>query len=134
VVSDHPEITDLLARWRSGDQRALEALLPMVYDELRRLARHYLRKEPANHTLQSTALVHEAYVRLAGNATPDWQSRTHFFGIAARLMRQILVDHARGRRSEKRGGDVLTLTVDERSSARPARIWTPSRMAGRFAP
>ena len=108
------EITELLARWRSGDRRALDSLMPVVYDELRRLARHYLRQEGAAHTLQSTALVHEAYVRLAGQRTPDWQGRTHFFGVAARLMRQILVDHARARRADKRGGDALTLSLDER--------------------
>src|SRR5438552_1699380 len=84
-------VTELLVRWRGGDQEALDTLMPLVYDELRRLAGHYLRRERADHTLQSTALVHEAYVRLVGQNSPPWQSRAHFFGIAARLMRQILV-------------------------------------------
>jgi RNA polymerase sigma factor (TIGR02999 family) len=88
--------------------------MPVVYEELRKLARHYLRQEPPSHTLQSTALVHEAYVRLAGQTSPDWKGRTHFFGVAARLMRQILVDHARRRMADKRGGDALTLALDER--------------------
>ena len=107
------DITGLLARWRSGDPLALDALMPVVFEELRRLARHYLRNEPSDHTLQSTALVHEAYVRLAGQKTPDWKGRTHFYGVAARLMRQILVDHARSRRADKRGGGSVMLALDE---------------------
>jgi len=87
--------------------------MPLVYDELRRLANHYLRRERSDHTLQSTALVHEAYMRLAGGSAPQWQNRAHFFGIAARLMRQILVEHARGHDAEKRGGHALTLTLDD---------------------
>jgi RNA polymerase sigma-70 factor (ECF subfamily) len=87
--------------------------MPLVYQELRRLARHYLLLERPGHTLQSTALVHEAYVRLVGQSPPDWKDRTHFFGVAARLMRQILVDHARVNRAVKRGGDSLKITVDE---------------------
>src|SRR5580765_7920754 len=108
------ETVDLLARWRSGDRAALDALMPVVYEELRDLAQHYLRGEASNHTLQSTALVHEAYVRLAGQKTPDWKGRTHFYGVAARLMRQILVDHARRRDAGKRGGGAITLTLDAR--------------------
>jgi RNA polymerase sigma-70 factor, ECF subfamily len=87
--------------------------MPLVYDELRRLARHYLRRERSDHTLQSTALVHEAYVRLIGQDSPPWQSRTHFFGIAARLMRQILVEHARAHHAAKRGGHALKITLDD---------------------
>jgi RNA polymerase sigma factor (TIGR02999 family) len=105
-------VTELLVRWRSGDHEALEALMPLVYDELRRLAGHYLRKERNDHTLQSTALVHEAYLRLAGGHAPNWQNRAHFFGVAAHLMRQILVEHARGRDAAKRGGSTLKLTLD----------------------
>ena len=100
-------------RWRGGDREALEALMPLVYDELRRLADHYLRRERSDHTLQSTALVHEAYLRLAGQHPPEWQNRAHFFGIAAHVMRQILVEYARGRSAEKRGGNAITLTLDE---------------------
>jgi RNA polymerase sigma factor (TIGR02999 family) len=106
-------VTALLARWRAGDGEALESLIPLVYNELRSLAQHYLRRERSNHTLQSTALVHEAYVRLAGADPPALQNRSHFFGVAARLMREILVDHARAQRTAKRGGDACTLALDE---------------------
>jgi RNA polymerase sigma factor (TIGR02999 family) len=97
-------ITQLLARWSSGDQSALEELMPLVYDELRKLAGRYLRQERANHTLQPTALVNEAYLKLVDQRSPRWQNRAQFFGIAAQLMRRILVDHARVKRAEKRGG------------------------------
>jgi RNA polymerase sigma factor (TIGR02999 family) len=106
-------VTQLLVRWRDGDREALEALMPLVYDELRRLAHHYLRQERSDHTLQSTALVHEAYLRLAGQNPPQWQNRAHFFGIAAHIMRQILVEYARGRSAAKRGGSACRLTLDE---------------------
>lgn len=106
-------VTALLARWRAGDGEALESLIPLVYNELRSLAQHYLRRERSNHTLQSTALVHEAYVRLAGQDPPALQNRSHFFGIAARLMREILVDHARAQQAAKRGGQACTLALDE---------------------
>jgi len=106
-------VTALLARWRAGEDDALESLIPLVYDELRSLAQHYLRRERSNHTLQSTALVHEAYVRLAGTDPPTLQNRSHFFGVAARLMREILVDHARAQHAAKRGGDACTLALDE---------------------
>ena len=87
--------------------------MPLVYEELRRLANHYLRQERSDHTLQSTALVHEAYLRLAGHNPPEWKNRAHFFGIAARIMRQILVEHARGRNAIKRGGDACRMDLDE---------------------
>jgi len=103
----------LLVRWREGDREALEALMPLVYDELRRLAHHYLRQERSDHTLQSTALVHEAYLRLAGQNAPQWQNRAHFFGIAAHIMRQILVEYARGRGAAKRGGSACRVSLDE---------------------
>lgn len=106
-------VTELLARWRSGDQKALDSLMPLVYAELRQLAQHYLRQERSDHTLQSTALVHEAYLRLAGKSPPEWQNRAHFFGIAAHLMRQILVEHARSRAAAKRGGGATRMTLDE---------------------
>jgi RNA polymerase sigma factor (TIGR02999 family) len=107
------QVTQLLVRWRAGDRQALEALMPLVYDELRRLAHHYLSHERSDHTLQSTALVHEAYLRLAGQNPPQWQNRAHFFGIAAHLMRQILVEYARGRGTAKRGGNAPRLALDE---------------------
>ena len=107
------QVTTLLYRWREGDREALEQLMPLVYEELRRLAHYYLRQERSDHTLQSTALVHEAYLRLAGQKTPEWQNRAHFFGIAARIMRQILMEYARGRGAAKRGGGACKITLDE---------------------
>lgn len=112
-------VTELLVRWRGGDREALEALMPLVYDELRRLAHYYLRQERSDHTLQSTALVHEAYLRLAGQNPPQWQNRAHFFGIAAHLMRQILVEYARGRGAAKRGGNACKLALDEAVALSP---------------
>jgi RNA polymerase sigma factor (TIGR02999 family) len=106
-------VTELLVRWRGGDREALEQLMPLVYEELRRLAHYYLSRERSDHTLQSTALVHEAYLRLSGPNPPQWQNRAHFFGIAAHVMRQILVEYARGRGAAKRGGDAITLTLDD---------------------
>jgi len=106
-------VTELLVRWRGGDQDALQSLMPLVYAELRRLAQYYLRRERSDHTLSSTALVHEAYVRLAGQNPPEWQNRAHFFGIAARLMRQILIEHARSHSAIKRGGGVGKITLEE---------------------
>lgn len=107
------QVTELLVRWRGGDRDALDALMPLVYRELRRLANHYLQRERPDHTLQSTALVNEAYVRLAGQNAPQWQNRAHFFGVAAQLMRQILVDYARSHRAEKRGGRACKLTLSD---------------------
>jgi RNA polymerase sigma factor (TIGR02999 family) len=107
-----PDVTALLLAWRGGDQTALERLTPLVHAELRRLATHYLRRERAGHTLQPTALVNEAYLRLVNASQLPWQDRRHFFGVSARLMRQILVDAARARGYQKRGGDVLRVTLD----------------------
>ena len=98
------DVTRLLAEWANGDEQALDKLTPVVYRELRRLAASYLRKERQGHTLQPTALVHEAYLRLVDQKNPTWQNRSHFFGVAARVMRQILVDHARRRQAAKRAG------------------------------
>ena len=98
------DVTRLLAEWAQGNQQALEDLTPLVYRELRQLAASCLRRERQDHTLQPTAVVHEAYMRLVDQKTPSWQSRSHFFGVAARLMRQILVDHARKKRAGKRDG------------------------------
>lgn len=106
-------ITQLLIRWRNGDQAALHELMPQVYTELRRLAEHYLRQERPDHTLQATALVHEAYLRLANEKDIDCQNRSHFFGIAATRMRHILVDHARSREAAKRGGGAYRLSLSE---------------------
>ena len=104
-------ITQLLMRWGDGDQSALDQLMPLVYDELRRLAGSYLRRERHEHTVQPTALVHEAYLRLVDQRQASWQNRAQFFGLAAKLMRNILVDHARERRAAKRGGDDYKLSL-----------------------
>jgi RNA polymerase sigma factor (TIGR02999 family) len=106
------EITALLAKYRDGDGDALNELLPVIYDELRKIAGRRLRYERREHTLQPTALVHEAYLRLADQKDAQWQSRTHFFACAARVMRNILVDNARARRTEKRGGGLQPVTFD----------------------
>jgi RNA polymerase sigma factor (TIGR02999 family) len=111
--------TQLLSRAASGDDKAISKLMPLVYDELRRLAASYLRRERPGQTLQATALVHEAYVRLIGEKAHNWQNRTHFLAIAALSMRQILVQRARARRAAKRGGDPARITLDERLIAAP---------------
>jgi RNA polymerase sigma factor (TIGR02999 family) len=113
------KVTELLALWASGDEQALRELTPIIYKELRLLAASYLRKERPGHTLQPTALVNEAYLRLVDQKPPNWQNRTHFFGVAARLMRQILVDHARRRQAAKRAG--LTVSLEEAVSFQQER-------------
>jgi RNA polymerase sigma-70 factor, ECF subfamily len=113
VGSAKGDVTELLVRFRRGDPEAEAQLIPLVYAELRRLASHYLDRERGDHTLQPTALVHEAFLRLASENQPDWQDRAHFFGVAARLMRQILVDHARRYQSLKRGGNYTRSTITE---------------------
>lgn len=110
AMSATHDVTRLLAEWAKGNPQALDDLTPLVYQELRRLASTYLRRERKSHTLQPTALVHEAYLRLVDQKNPNWQNRSHFFGVAARLMRQILVDHARGRQADKRAALKVTLT------------------------
>lgn len=107
------QVTQMLNDWGRGDKAALDQLMPVVYQELRRLAGSYLRRERHDHTLQPTALINEAYLRLIGQETPEWQSRAHFFGVAARLMRQILVDHARARTAFRRGGDQQKLSLED---------------------
>jgi len=114
--SSRQNITELLRAWRDGDDGAFEELVPLVYDELRRLARAQMRREPQDHTLQPTGLVHEAYVRLVG-ADLDWQDRNHFLSVAARAMRRVLIDHARRKRAERRGGDLLRVTLSRGPTA-----------------
>jgi RNA polymerase sigma factor (TIGR02999 family) len=111
--SGDPDVTKLLADWRGGNAAALERLIPIVYDELRRVARARLRSEGSDHTLQTTALVHEAYLRLVGLDRMTLQNRTHLFAMASRLMREILVDHARRRNALKRGGAVTVLGLED---------------------
>jgi len=106
-------VTGLLQAWALGDQTALDELLPLVYDDLRRQARRLMRSQPAGHTLQTTALVHEAYLRLVGQSAVEWNGRAHFFGVAAKAMRSILVDHARARGAAKRGGSARAVTLDD---------------------
>jgi len=108
-LSTTHDITHLLALWANGDERALEDLTPLVYKELRRLAASHLRRERKSHTLQPTALVHEAYLRLVDQSNPLWENRSHFYGIAARLMRQVLVEHARRKQAIKRAARTVSL-------------------------
>ena len=107
------EVTQLLIAWSNGDQEALDKLVPLVYDELRRIARRYMDREPAGHTLQTTALVNEAYLRLIEQKVMKWQNRAHFFAISAQLMRRILVSMARARHADKRGGEARQVSLDE---------------------
>jgi RNA polymerase sigma factor (TIGR02999 family) len=107
------DVTQLLLEWRDGDESALDRLMPLVYDELRRLARQCLRHERASHTMQTTTLVHEAYLRLIDASRVPWHDRAHFFAIAAQLMRRVLVDEARKRHFQKRGGEFTRIPLDE---------------------
>jgi RNA polymerase sigma factor (TIGR02999 family) len=113
VSTSAQSVTQLLVEWSHGDHDALEKLTPLVYSELRRLARRHLSRERSDHTLQSTALVHEAYLRLVDQRSVQWQNRAHFFGVAAQLIRRILIDHARAKQAEKRGAGACLLSLDE---------------------
>jgi len=106
-------VTQLLVDWQRGDKLALDQLMPLVYRELRKVAASYLRSERRDHTLQPTALIHESYLRMVDQQMPQWQSRAHFFGVASKLMRQILVDYARVRKATKRGGEQITISIDD---------------------
>src|SRR6266481_1788432 len=108
-----PGLTELLSDWQQGDQSALNKLTPLVYDELRRIAHRYVQRERNGHTLDTTALVNEAYLRLAGQKKIDWQNRAHFFAVTAQVMRHILIDHARRRRYLKHGGDAQQVSLVE---------------------
>jgi RNA polymerase sigma factor (TIGR02999 family) len=110
------QVTTLLKKWSDGDETALEQLMPLVYDELHRLAHQHLRREAPGHILQTSALIHEAYLRLVDPPEIRWENRNHFFGIAARLMRRILVDEARKRNAAKRGGTFIQVPIDEATS------------------
>jgi RNA polymerase sigma factor (TIGR02999 family) len=112
-------VTQLLAQWRDGDERAFAQLSALMYEELRQLAQRHLRRERSNHTMQKTALVNEAFVRLVGQQSVDWQSRAHFIGLASKLMRRVLVDYARARLADKRGGGVGVLSLDEMAAPEP---------------
>jgi RNA polymerase sigma factor (TIGR02999 family) len=110
------EITEQLIAWSKGDEAALEKLIPAVYQELRRMADHYLRGEDSGHSLQPTALVHEAYLRLIDQSKVEWQNRAHFFGVAAQMMRRILIDHAKAKHRVKRGGTAVKVVLDENAN------------------
>src|SRR2546423_3616220 len=112
-------VTQLLQQWSQGDDAAVVELTPLVYDELRRLAHHFMEGQRPNHTLQTTALVNEAYLRLADQTNPNWQSRAHFFAVAAQAMRQILVSYARSNRAQKRGGGAFKIELDEAAILSP---------------
>lgn len=105
------QITRLLVDWSKGSELALEQLVPLVYDELRRMARRFMRRQPSGHTFQTTELIHEAYLKIARQAEPNWQNRAHFYGVAAQAMRHILVDYARSKNTQKRGGLVEKITL-----------------------
>ena len=107
------QVTQLLDRWRSGDDEALDRLIPLVHEELKRVARHHMRSERAGHTLQPTALINEAYLRLIGLTNVAWDGRSHFFAVSAGIMRRILIDHARKRQAAKRGGNQAQVPIDE---------------------
>ncbi|MBK9216850.1 MAG: sigma-70 family RNA polymerase sigma factor [Chloracidobacterium sp.] len=113
AIDDSHEITLLLADWAKGDDQALEQLMPLIYDELRRMARNHMRRQPSGHTFQTTELIHEAYLKLAKQGEQNWQNRAHFFGVAASAMRHILVDYARSKSSQKRGGWQEKVTLAE---------------------
>jgi RNA polymerase sigma-70 factor (ECF subfamily) len=115
------EVTQLLVDWGKGDHNALDKLIPLVYDELRRMAHRYMARENPDHTLQTTALVHDAYLRLVDQKSTNWQNRAQFFGIAAQLMRRILVDHARSHAYAKRGGGTIEVPLNEAAVLSPQR-------------
>lgn len=117
------DVTALLSELTKGNPEAGSKLIPLVYDELRRMANGYMRRERTGHTLQPTALVHEAYLKLSGQHSVDWQNRAHFFGIASQVMRRVLMDHARGHMRDKRGGGVESLPLDE------ALVFSPEKSA-----
>jgi len=112
-------VTELLAHWSEGDDAALGELTPLVYEELRRLSHHFMSGQRPDHTLQTTALVNEAYLRLADQTNPSWQNRAHFFAVAARAMRQILVNYAKSNSAQKRGGGAVKIEFDEAAIASP---------------
>jgi RNA polymerase sigma factor (TIGR02999 family) len=116
MTSSTQQVSQLLSAWRAGDIAAFDRLMPMVYDELRRLAHRYMRRGPAGQTLQTTALVHEAYLRLAGHRDVDWQDRTHFFAVCAQVMRGLMVDRARSRQAIKRGGGLHHVEFKEETA------------------
>ena len=121
MSSPHDDVTQLLRRWARGDRGALDKLMPLIYRELHNLAKRQMTQEEPGHTLQTTAVIHEAYLRLGGGSDKDWENRAHFFGVAAKAMRHVLVDHARTRRAAKRGGDARIEQLDDGADVGEAR-------------
>ena len=121
ITSSPQQVTELLHNWRQGDRQALDELMPLVYEELRRIAHRYMRRERPGQSMQTTALVNEAYLRLLGSAPVEWQDRAHFFAVAATVMRHLLVDRARARRYGKRGGGARQISLDEAAAITPAQ-------------
>lgn len=121
MSSTQQEVSQLLRAWSEGDQSALEKLMPLVYEELRRMAKRHMDRQNPGHTLQTTALIHEAYLRLVDQKETRWQNRAHFFAVAARAMRHILVDYARSRHAAKRGGAAVAVSLDEAAVASDER-------------
>ena len=121
MSSPRDDVTPLLRRWSHGDRGALDELMPLIYRELHKLAKRHMTQQEAGHTLQTTAVIHEAYLKLGGSSDKDWENRAHFFGVAAKAMRHVLVDHARTRRAAKRGGEVRIEQLDEGADVGVAR-------------
>jgi RNA polymerase sigma factor (TIGR02999 family) len=119
IVKKPEDITEWLTAWSQGDQTALEKLMPLVYSELHRMAKRYMERENPGHTLQTTAVIHEAYIRLANQREPRWENRAHFFGVAARIMRHLLVDYARARNRMKQGGDAQHISLNQAAIVSP---------------
>ena len=113
IVPPEKEVTRLLEAWSHGSQEALDELMPLVYEELRRMAKNYMNSQSSGHTLQTTALIHEAYIKLSDQKDKKWQNRAHFFAVAAQAMRHILVDHARSHQTQKRGGETQIISLDQ---------------------
>jgi RNA polymerase sigma-70 factor (ECF subfamily) len=121
MSSPGDDVTQLLHRWAHGDRGALDELMPLIYSELHKLAKRQMTQQEPGHTLQTTAIIHEAYLRLGGSSDKDWENRSHFFGVAAKAMRHVLVDYARTRRAAKRGGDVRIEQLDDGADVGEAR-------------
>jgi RNA polymerase sigma factor (TIGR02999 family) len=121
MTSPSQEVSQLLRAWSDGDRTALDKLVPLIYDELRRMARRYMDRQQAGHTLQTTALIHEAYLKLIDRKEAHWRNRAHFFGVAAKAMRSILVDYARASHAAKRGGEAVLVSLDEAAVASDER-------------
>src|SRR5215831_4175693 len=116
-MSSEPDVTVLLNQWADGNQAAFDALMPLVYAELHKLAKRYMERQTSGHTLQTTAVINEAYLKLAAGRDGNWKNRSHFFGVAAKAMRHVLVDYARSQRASKRGGEIAIVPLDEDPAA-----------------